>query len=161
MHKVSQVKSAEMFPLIKEILERGGSTRIAVTGMSMYPFLRDGKDNIELSKGSFNEIHRGDIVLIVRNSGKFVLHRVIKKKGDCFYIAGDAQQWIEGPLRPDQLFAVVTAVWRQKKQILCSNLWWKLLSSIWIWMLPFRYFLISNYQHVLQKLHRKSWRPIR
>ena len=71
--------------------------------MSMYPFLREDKDKVELAMTSFSCIKKGDVVLIKRESGEYVLHRVLKKSMDHFYIVGDAQQWIEGPLLPEQL----------------------------------------------------------
>ncbi len=145
MPEVRRIKSEELFPVINEIMDRGRSVRITVTGTSMYPFLRDNKDGVELSKVEFDEIKSGDIVLVVREGGQYILHRVKRKKKDCFYIIGDAQQRTEGPLRPSHLVAVVTAVWRSDKQILCSSLGWRALSFFWLWVRPFRKLLFKTY----------------
>ncbi|GIM28730.1 hypothetical protein CPJCM30710_13960 [Clostridium polyendosporum] len=145
---VKQVKSELIFPIIKEILDTGKSTRITVTGLSMYPFLREHIDSVELSNTSFINIHRGDIVMILRDSNEYVMHRVYRKEIDCFYIVGDAQQWIEGPLRPDQLVAIIIAVWRENKRIECINIWWRLLSSVWLLLLPLRCFIIRTYPKI-------------
>jgi len=156
MYKVNRLKSREMFPLVKEIIESGKSVRIMVTGMSMYPFLREGIDSVELTKPNYQKLRRGDIVLIVRDNGQYIMHRVLKKEKDCFYIVGDAQQWVEGPLRPDQLFASVTAVWRKEKYIDCSRVWWRMLTGIWMYLLPFRYIIIKSYiriRKIAQKLN--------
>jgi len=77
--QVLKVKSSAIFPVITELLDSGQTARITVTGNSMYPFLRAGRDSVELSKASFQEINRGDIVLIKRTNGIYILHRVIKK----------------------------------------------------------------------------------
>jgi hypothetical protein len=132
--------------MIKEILDNGNGVRITVTGSSMYPFLREKIDSVELFPGSFNCIHIGDIVMIQRDSGEYVMHRVIKKKKDCFYIVGDAQLWVEGPIRQEQLTAVVNAIWRKNKKIKCSNTLWRVLSFMWLCMFPFRKVLFKVYR---------------
>jgi len=136
---IKLVKAAELFGLTSEILEHGGRAWITVTGMSMYPFLREGKDCVELAKTSFSGIKKGDIVLIKRMDGAFVLHRVCRKEKDCFYMVGDAQQWIEGPLAPDQLQAKVTKIKRNDRIIDCNNPILKACVSVWMLVIPLRY----------------------
>lgn len=147
MCEIKKVKAANMFPLILEIIDNGQSTKIPVSGESMNPFLRDGIDSVEFTKGSFEQLSWGDIVVVQRTDGYYVMHRIYKKEKDCFFLVGDAQQWIEGPIYPKQLVAVVTAIWREDKRIFCSNRWWRLLSGLWLHLRPFRYFIL--------KAHRK------
>lgn len=144
MCEVKKIKSAEMFPVIKEILEGGGRAWITVTGMSMYPFLREEDDCVELSPASIDTIKRGDIVLIQRVTGEYILHRVLRRKKESFYIIGDAQQWVEGPLMPEQLIAVVTAVKKNKLQFTCQNKFWQLLVTIWINIIPLRHLFLKG-----------------
>lgn len=148
MFEVKKVKAAEIFPLIRDVLENGQSTKLTVSGDSMYPFLRDGIDSVEMMKAVYSRVSRGDIVLIKRTDGGYVMHRIIRKENNCFYIIGDAQQWIEGPLNPEQLIAVVPAVWRKDKRICCSSIRWRLLSEIWLYLRPFRSLIIKNYSKV-------------
>lgn len=145
MQRLKLVKSELIFPVIKEILDKGTSARITVTGMSMYPFLRENIDSVELSKVKFSDIRRGDIVMALRDSNEYVMHRVIKVEKNYFYIVGDAQQFIEGPLRSNQMFAKITAIWRKDKKIECLNIWWNLLCKLWLTILPFRGFIIKSY----------------
>lgn len=148
MQKLKRVKSELIFPVIKELMDKGQSARITVTGMSMYPFLRENIDSVELSKANISDIHRGDIVMILRDTNEYVMHRVIKLEKKCFYMVGDAQQTIEGPLRYDQIFAKVTSVWRKDKKIDSSNVWWRFLSNLWMIILPFRSSIIQNYRRL-------------
>jgi signal peptidase I len=163
MHKIRHIQSNKLFPVIQDLLKSGMGTKITVTGMSMYPFLRENIDSVELSASSFDSIHYGDIVLILRQSGEYVLHRVVRKKENLFYMIGDAQQWTEGPLHPKQLIAVVTSVWRKDKRIECSNFWWRTLSLVWLKLIPFRYFLIRAYRctRKIGKIHKNLYRRIR
>jgi len=119
----------------------------------MYPFLRDGLDCVELSACSFDTAKKGDIVLIQRKTGEYVLHRILCKKKSVFYIIGDAQQWIEGPLEKEQLIAVVSAIRRGKRTISCSNFIWKLLSFLWLGVIPIRYKLLKGIRLASQMLH--------
>lgn len=148
MQKLKRVKSENIFPVIKEILDEGKSARITVTGMSMYPFLRENIDSVELSKANISNIRRGDIVMILRDSNVYVMHRVIKVEESCFYMVGDAQEDIEGPLRYDQVFAKVTSVWRKDKKVDVSNVWWNFISNLWMVLLPFRSSIITSYKRL-------------
>ena len=154
---IKYIKAGVMFPVIEEMLKEGRSVRITVTGSSMYPFLRENIDSIELSSSNFINIHRGDIVLILRDTGAYILHRILKKEKDRFYIVGDHQQWIEGPLRQDQLIAVAIAIWRKDKKIVCTNIWWKILSRAWLRLLPVRHVVLVLYHQYIglrDRVHR-------
>lgn len=155
MVEVKKVKAITLFSLISEILAQERNTRVTVTGDSMYPFLRDGMDSVEFAEGDFNQLIRGDVVLIQRTDGCYIMHRIIRKDSACFFIVGDAQQWIEGPLYPDQFIAVVTAIWRKNKRIDCSSRWWRGLSELWLKLLPVRRFILGI-SRKLRKLRCRS-----
>lgn len=138
MSEIKRIKADDIFPFISELLENGQGTRISVVGESMYPFLRDGLDSVKLTRGCCRLLSRGDIVMIRRADGDYVMHRIIEKKQDCFYIVGDAQRRIEGPIYPRQLVAVVTDVWRKDRHISCSSRWWRLSAGFWLYLRPYR-----------------------
>lgn len=157
MYQVRQVKTGRLFSVIAEMLANGQRTRITVTGMSMYPFLRGNIDSVELCRTSIGKVSRGDIVLIRRTGGQYILHRLLCKEKGCLYIVGDSQTWVEGPLNPDQLIAVVTAVWRKDKRIDCSRLPWKFLSRLWLDLLPVRSCIIKVYGCLHKMCKNVSW----
>jgi hypothetical protein len=88
--------------------------------------------------------------MIQRTNGQYIMHRVIRKEADCFYMVGDAQQWIEGPLYPNQLVAVVTALWRKDTRISCSNPIQRFYSITWLFLRPYRYFILRVYKKLLK-----------
>lgn len=155
MHPVIKFKTIEMIPLVSEILSQDGSVWITVTGSSMYPFLRGGKDQVQLVSCNFDTVKVGDIVLIKRKDiEQYVLHRIYKKDRSCFYIIGDSQQWIEGPLEPQQLIASVVLIKRNNRVIKCSNLFYRFLVLIWFKAIPFRYKILnghSRYKNYIRK----------
>lgn len=145
MHELKRVKAAELFPVIADIIKQEGSAWITVTGMSMYPFLRDGTDSVELSGTSFEKMKKKDIILIKREDGVYVLHRVLKKEMDRFYIIGDAQQWIEGPLKPEQIIAGVATIKRKQHIISCENKLYKIAVTLWMLLIPCRHIVFKLY----------------
>ncbi|QAA34509.1 S24/S26 family peptidase [Clostridium manihotivorum] len=146
MQKFKAIKSEVLFPVIRGILDEGRSARITVTGMSMYPFLRENIDSVELSNTNPKTIKKGDIVMVLRDTNEYVMHRVIKVEEGCFYMVGDAQEDIEGPLRFNQVFAKVNAIWRQDKRIDVENSVLKFMSRIWLVLRPFRIDIIKGYR---------------
>lgn len=153
MHNLKKIKSEELFPSIKDLLANDHKVRITVTGSSMMPFLREDRDSVELSAADFKSLRFGQIPLVRRADGQYVLHRLIFKKKDCFYIAGDAHIWIEGPLYPEQLVAVVTKIWREDRQISPFNILWIMLSFIWWLRLPAFRALIKLYRFLRKVYH--------
>lgn len=149
MCEIKLVKSKAMFPLIRELLEHKQRVRITVTGMSMYPFLRGDKDHVELSYADYSAIKPGAIVLaVVDTREQYILHRVLRKNKNCFYMAGDAQKVLEGPYQPEQIVAVVTGIWRNGRFIPSSHWGWRVLSFLWICFYPFRSQLIKGYRMI-------------
>lgn len=63
--------------------------KIVVKGTSMLPLLDEG-DYVSVIKVQYKDINEGDIVLFKRDEENF-LHRVIIKKDNFFYEAGDNQ----------------------------------------------------------------------
>lgn len=153
MSNVIKAKSAEIFPVVQEILQNENSrVSIIVTGVSMYPFLKEGIDSVELMKPDFNKLKKLDIVLIKRRNGVYVLHRVCRKQDDCFYMVGDNQVYVEGPLYPEQLVAVVSAVIKNGRYIPSTSYQLLIPAGIWMLIFPFRRFIFKAFSKAKQVL---------
>lgn len=114
--------------LVKIILYKlscGEKVALTVTGNSMNPFLKNERDKAVLQKLE-KEPKKGDIVFYRRKNGAYVLHRVVKKKGNSFYFSGDAQTRVEGPIEKKQLLAVCKEVERNGKTFSSKSLLWLL-----------------------------------
>jgi len=126
------VPSEALFKLVAEYMCNGKEVIIRVRGNSMYPLMRSNVDRIRLRASSFELAKKRDIVLIRRDNGAYILHRVCKKERDFFYMIGDNQTEIEGPLHPDQLLAIVTEVYRGTHTIRRGSFLWIFYASIWL-----------------------------
>ena len=100
------VDTREYVSVLRGIAEEGKVVSLRIAGSSMSPFLAHGRDYIYFTKPD-RELRRGDMVFYQRPGGQYVMHRIWKKKEDGYYIVGDAQTEIEGPVRREQIFALI------------------------------------------------------
>lgn len=148
MSEIKEVKTDSMMPVISNLLKEGKGVRITVTGNSMYPFLRDRKDSVELYKTSFCKVRAGDIILVQRKAGDYVLHRAVLKKRKSVYILGDAQRRLEGPIYGHQILAKAETIIRGDKKITGDSLLIRILALLWIFLLPFRKVIMKSYRRL-------------
>lgn len=136
--KEGYISAAEWAPAILPVLSKGYSIKIPLKGMSMYPLLVGGRDEAVISSIGVKKPGRGDIVLYVSEDGIHALHRVHHVKGRDYYMLGDSQTWIEGPIKEDAVLAIATAIIRKGNKISCSNLFYRLIVEIWLLVRPLR-----------------------
>ena len=126
----------DLIPLIKECIDSGKKVNMRVRGMSMYPLFKDKRDTVILEKAE--NIKKYDIVLHERSEGVYILHRVIKKKGDVLTIAGDFEIEKEYPVSTSQVIARVTGFSRRGVQHDADELFYKIYERIWVAIFPVR-----------------------
>lgn len=147
------VDTKEYVSVLRELVEDEREVSLLVSGSSMSPFLAHQRDYIYFKKPD-RELRKGDMVFYQRRTGQYVMHRIWKVKNDKYYMVGDAQQEIEGPLERDQIFAVITKVQRKGKWIEPGNFWWEFFEKVWINIVPVRRVLVKMYG-IVYKL--KNW----
>lgn len=123
---------------IEELLESGKAVQISPRGYSMYPVIVPGRDAVIVQKEDPAKLKRGDVALYRRDGGILVIHRICRKDEKGFYMVGDNQTEIEGPLRPDQIRGRMVALVRNGKEIDVGSLPYRLPCSIWLLMRPVR-----------------------
>lgn len=110
----------ELFPIISEQLENGGSASFVIHGTSMLPMLKDGEDKVRLIKPK-RKPKKYDIIFYRRADGQFVLHRIIGIKKGCFICRGDNQIENEYPITEDMVIAVLCDYTQQGKWISAAS----------------------------------------
>lgn len=128
-----------LMPVIKELIEEGQTVKLTITGNSMLPLLRHEEDQVELTKFTGN-VKKGDMVLIQRSDRDYILHRVnlVDEDKQQFFMVGDAQRMIEGPLDYNQIVAVGVAIFRGDKRISVESPWYTLFVWSWFRVIRFR-----------------------
>ncbi len=97
----------DIFPLITEQLENGGSATFVIHGTSMLPMLKDGLDSVRIVKPK-GELKKYDIIFYRRDNGQFVLHRIVGVKDGDYVCRGDNQTESEFPVTPESVIAIVS-----------------------------------------------------
>ena len=104
------VELDELYPLIKEVIDKGGEFRLFPRGTSMLPLLCEGDDSVML--GAATDIKEGDVLFYRRKNGAFVLHRLIEKRDGTFTMCGDHQVGLEYGIEPHQVLAKMVGYYK-------------------------------------------------
>ncbi len=139
---------------IEQLLKDGSAVKLKPQGYSMYPLFIPGRDEAVIEAYPIDQLHRGDVILYRRDHGILVLHRICRITADGFYLVGDNQTEIEGPLRPDQIRGKMTDVVRNGKSFSVSHPLYRMLSSIWLFLRPIRplfWRIAAFFRRILQK----------
>lgn len=138
-----------MEPLLA-LMEEAGTVPLVISGYSMTPFLAHGRDTVYLSRVE-RPLKKGDMVLFRRDSGGYILHRILKAENGTYTMVGDAQTWLEPGIRQDQILALVTAVRRKDKLLKPGSFWWVFFEKIWIRLIPLRPRILRLYGKLFRK----------
>lgn len=136
--RIKQAQLAELMPLIREKLDAGQCVRFSPMGVSMLPMLRQGRDSVELSAVP-DKLKKYDLPLYQRDDGKFILHRIVDV-GEAYTCIGDNQFQQEYGLRHDQMIAVVTAFYRDGREVRVDALPYRVYCRLWHYSRPVRHF---------------------
>lgn len=147
------VDTREYVSVLREIAESGKIVSLRIAGSSMSPFLAHGRDYIYFTRPD-RELRAGDMVFYQRKNGQYVMHRIYKKKPEGYYIVGDAQTEIEGPVDRGQIFALIIKVKRKDRIIRPGDFWWEFFEHVWIRMIPLRRPAVRIYSAVSKLLRR-------
>ncbi len=114
------VRLEELYPVIAEKLESGGSVTFKPHGISMLPLIRQGIDSITIESLKKNPLV-GDVIFYRRTNGQFVLHRIIGMDKEGYVLCGD-NQWVkEYGITENQIIGVMTAILRDDKVVAVDN----------------------------------------
>ena len=155
---IKEVRLAELYPVMKEMLDSGGTVNFNPHGTSMLPMLHDDGDRVVLKKPE-GELKKYDLPLYRRENGAFVLHRVVKKPQNGIYtMCGDNQWALELGIKHDQIIGVVVEFERKGKKISAENKLYKLYTRVWVAIMPLRHLVIGGGRKVkgiLKKIVKK------
>lgn len=110
MKKQTQIlPNAMLLGEVSSLLLEGRSVVLMTKGNSMLPFIRGGKDSVELLRRIPFKV--GDIALARLPDGRFVLHRIIELS-DTVILKGDGNLDSTESCSPDDLSGVVVRIVR-------------------------------------------------
>ena len=137
----------------EEIIERDGKLIYTNKGDSMMPLIKEGRDLLVIEKTD-GRLKRFDIPLYRRDSGQYVLHRIIQVRKSDYVICGDNRINPEYGITDRHIIGVLTAVIRDNKEISVRNRKYKFYAYLWYLIFPLRYG-IKKMRILLGKVRRK------
>lgn len=130
----------EILGQMAQAFDQGGSYCLVVTGWSMSPTLKPGRDMVRLVSPRGRKLRRGDLVFARRRQGGFMLHRVVKcLPGGGAVLNGDGQTWLE-PV--DDILALADAIRRKGKWIPVNHPVYRIYVFFWFFTRPIRGILV-------------------
>lgn len=139
-----------LFSAVKAEIAEGRKALFTVTGMSMWPFICHGRDQVIVESCDPASLQVGDIVLFQTSFGNYILHRITSLKNNAFETTGDGNIFRDGWFSKDCVIARVESIVRKGRIIRCHNKRWRVLFSIWMFMFPVRKLII----HLLKRIGR-------
>ena len=140
---------------IEALLAQGRPIQIQPQGYSMYPMFVPGRDSAIIEPTQTAPLKRGDVVLYRRDGSILVLHRIWKVRKDGFYMVGDNQSEIEGPLRADQIKGILTGFERKGKYTSVRNPVYRLARRLWLFLRPARP-VLSKAAAAVKRMFRRN-----
>lgn len=134
-----KVPMESLYEVILLQLQNGGKATLVVTGVSMKPMLVEHRDSVLLTPVTAKP-KPGDIFLYRRESGSFVLHRLVGVMPEGYLFCGD-NQCVRERVTQEQLLAIVSGFTRKGKQRSLKNP----LYRIYVFMCVRLFFLRRTY----------------
>ena len=116
----------------EDIINEQGQLVYTNVGDSMYPLIKP-RDLLVIKKVTA-PLKKNDIPLYKRDSGQYVLHRIVKIKNGEYYICGDNRAFIERGITDRHIIGVLTDIVREGRTIPVNSPEFK----SYVKLLPFR-----------------------
>ena len=128
---MKQIPNDLFFAWVESEIAEGRSVKFRLKGNSMFPLLRNGKDEVILEKCFPENLKPMDVILF-RYRGAHVLHRIIKRKGNDLLIQGDGSIVAMEHCTINDVVGKVTSICRSSGKTILIDSWkWKLYSHLW------------------------------
>ncbi len=140
----------------EEIIRREGRLVYTNVGDSMLPLIRQGRDLLVIEKTS-GRLKKYDVPLYKRDSGQYVLHRILKVRQEDYVICGDNRWRREYGITDRHIIGVLTAVVRDGREISVTDWRYRVYVHVWCDFFPLRA-LVLIFLRGLRRLKRRKRR---
>lgn len=133
----NEVHAVEMVEVLAASLTDGQAIRhVGFSGTSMMPMLRQRRDSVELVKAP-PELKKYDLPMYIGPRGKYVMHRIVEVREDCYICLGD-NTYTRERVKREQIVALVSAFYRGEKRISVDSAGYRLYRRVWCAIFPVR-----------------------
>ena len=127
-----------LFAAVEEQLALGRKASFTVTGMSMWPFICHGRDQVIVASCDPNSLCVGDVILFQTPLGNYMLHRITALQPDSFETTGDGNCFRDGWFSRSCVRAKVETIIRDRRTIDCAAPSWRFVFTVWRILFPVR-----------------------
>ena len=138
----------------EEEIQRRGYLLYRNEGDSMLPLIRQDKDLVLISGKPDGRLKKYDVPLYKRDSGQYVLHRVLRVRENDYVLCGDNRWQRETDISDRHIIGVLTAVIRNGKKLPTNSRRYRLYSHLWCDLFYLRAFLLRC-RDILRRIRGK------
>ena len=140
----------------EEQLAKNGKLIYTNRGDSMMPLIKQDRDLL-IIKPVHGRLKKYDVPLYKRDSGQYVLHRVLKVRENDYVICGDNRYSKEYGITDRHIIGVLTAVVRDGKEVPITDWRYRLYVHLWCDLFPLRAFILKakHFPKWLKKRYEK------
>ncbi len=146
--KKQWITSEQLFEAISEQLANKRMASFTVTGMSMWPLLCHGRDQVIVEAIDPLCVKLGDIVLIRVDKRKYLLHRVTKSMPNAIETTGDGNLFHDGLFPRSYIIARVSKLIRNGREMDCSRFYLRIAARVWMLLFPFRRHIFNAWARI-------------
>ena len=128
---MKRIPNELFFAWVESEIAEGHSVRFRLKGQSMFPLLRNERDEVVLYPCTEEELKPMDVVLF-RYQDRHVLHRILCREGKQLYLQGDGSYVAREQCTTADVVGKVHKVIRPSGKVVSVDGWqWRLLSRLW------------------------------
>ena len=135
----------------EEEIKKSGRIIYTNVGDSMMPYIKQGRDVLVISEVN-GRLNKYDVPLYKRDSGQYVLHRILKVRENDYVICGDNRWNKEYGITDRHIIGILTGVIRDGQEIPVTSRKYRIYVHLWCDLFPVRAFILRVYQFVKRRL---------
>lgn len=135
---MKRIPNDVFFAWVESEIAEGRSVRFRLKGQSMFPLLRNERDEVVLYPCREDELQPMDVVLF-RFQGRHVLHRILRREGNRLFLRGDGSYVAKEQCATADVVGKVHEVIRPSGKVVPVDAWlWRMASQLWCGLGIFR-----------------------
>ena len=138
----------------EEQLEKHGKLIYTNVGDSMLPLIRQDKDLLIIEKPN-GRLKKYDVPLYRRDTGKYVLHRILKVRKKDYVICGDNRWKREYGITDRHIIGVLTGIVRNGRTVPVTSRKYRLYVHLWCDLFPVRAFIIRAKMKLEREIRKR------
>lgn len=135
----------------EEEIKKSGRIIYTNVGDSMMPYIKQGRDVLVISEVN-GRLNKYDVPLYKRDSGQYVLHRILNVRENDYVICGDNRWNKEYGITDRHIIGILTGVIRDGQEIPVTSRIYRIYVHLWCDLFPVRAFILRVCQFVKRRL---------